>query len=250
MLGLRLGDAPKVLATTTPQPKKWLINLIDEDGVHLTQGRTHDNKVNLSPGFISAVERRFRHTKIAAQELDGVLIQEHPDALWTRQVIEQIRGDAPDRNDLMDIVIGVDPAVGGGDETGSIIASKDEKGLIWVLDDLSIRAEPHRWAGVIASAAEKWRAMRIVVEVNQGGALVEDVLRTKGVRWPIQAVRAKQGKAARAEPVAAAFMDAGVALNTPVKWGGMWPNFEDIPHIELIMPPQKTGHQRDERIGG
>lgn len=88
------------------------------------------------------------------------------------------------------------------------------------MDDLSIRAEPHRWAGVIASAAAKWRAMRIVVEVNQGGALVEDVLRTKGVRWPIQAVRAKQGKAARAEPVAAAFMDAGVALNTPVKWGG------------------------------
>ena len=70
---------------------------------------------------------------------------------------------------------------------------------------------------------------------------MEDVLRTKGVRWPIQAVRAKQGKAARAEPVAAAFMDAGVALNTPVKWGGMWPNFEDIPHIELITPPQKNG---------
>lgn len=95
--------------------------------MHLTQGRTHDNKVNLSPGFISTVERRFRHTKIAAQELDGVLIQEHPDALWTRQIIEQIRGDAPDRNDLMDIVIGVDPAVGGGDVTGIIIAGKDEK---------------------------------------------------------------------------------------------------------------------------
>ena len=121
------------------------------------------------------------------------------------QVIEQIRGDAPDRNDLMDIVIGVDPAVGGGDETGIIIAGKDEKGLIWVLEDLCIRAEPHRWAGVIASAAEKWRAMRIVVEVNQGGALVEDVLRTKGVRWPIR--RPQQGKAARAEPVAAAYAE-------------------------------------------
>ena len=221
MLGLRLGDAPKVLATTTPQPKKWLINLIHEDGVHLTQGRTHDNKANLSPGFITAVETRFRKTKIAAQELDGVLIQEHPDALWTRQIIEKNRKDSPDRDILADIVIGVDPAVGGGYETGIVIAGKDDSGLIWILDDLSLKAEPHRWAGVIASAAEKWRVTRIVVEVNQGWALVEDVLRTKGVRWPIQAVRAKQGKAARAEPVAAAYAER------LIRHGGRFDQLED-----------------------
>ena len=167
------------------------------------------------------METRFRQTKIAAQELDGVLIQEHPDALWIRQGIEQIRETAPDRDALLEIVIGVDPAVGGGDETGIIIAGKDENGLIWVLNDLSLKAEPHRWAGVIARTAEKWRVMRIVVEVNQGGALVEDVLRTKGVRWPIQAVRAKQGKAARAEPVAAAYAER------LIRYGGRFDQLED-----------------------
>ena len=131
------------------------------------------------------------------------------------------RKDSPDRDALADIVIGVDPAVGGGDETGIVIAGKDDNGLIWILDDLSLKAEPHRWAGVIASAAEKWRVTRIVVEVNQGGALVEDVLRTKGVRWPIQAVRAKQGKAARAEPVAAAYAER------LIRHGGRFDQLED-----------------------
>ena len=217
MLGLRLGQHPRALATTTPQPKKWLLDLIKEDGVMLTQGKTQDNHANLSPAFIKAVETRFRQTKLAAQELDGVLIQEHPDALWTRQLIEQNRQDAPSRDDFQEIVIGVDPAVGGRDETGIVVAGKSETGLIWVLDDVSLKADPHRWAGVIVSAAEKWRAIRIVVEVNQGGALVEDVLRTKGVRWPVQSVRARQGKAARAEPVAAAYAEGlirhGLRLN-------------------------------------
>jgi len=39
--------------------------------------------------------------------------------------------------------------------------------------------------------------------------------------------------------VAIAFMDAGQALGCPVKWGGMWKNFEDIPHIEMLRKPKK-----------
>ena len=207
ILGMRLGEKPQIMATTTPQAKAWLIALIKEEGLVLTRGKTIDNKAHLSPAFITAVERRFRNTRLGAQELDGVLITEHPDALWKRALIENYTEAPPKHEDLTEIIIGVDPAVGGGDETGIIIVGRAKNGLIWVLADLSLRAEPHRWASVIAHAASKWQAMKIVVEVNQGGALVEDVLRTKGVRWPIEAVRAKQGKIARAEPIAAAYAE-------------------------------------------
>ncbi len=211
MLGMRAGKHPQTLATTTPQPKQWLINLLDEEGVVTTTGRTKDNQANLAPSFISAMEARFRKSGLATQELDGILIREHPDALWSYAALEKLRREPPSRERLSDILIGVDPAVGGGDETGIIVVGRDVDNHFWVLEDLSLKAEPSRWASVIVSAAKRWRAGKIVVEVNQGGTLIEDLLKTKGVRWPIHAVRAKQGKVARAEPVAAAYMEGMVS---------------------------------------
>ena len=211
MLGLRMGSAPQVMATTTPKPKQWLFDLMAEDGVVLTQGKTEENKANLPPSFLQAVEQRFRQSGLAAQELDGEFIREDPNALWTRETLEQCRDQCPHRDDLTEVFIGVDPALGGGDETGIIVVGRHHDGLLWVLDDASIHAEPSRWASVIVTMARRWRVQKIIVEVNQGGALVEDVLRTKGVTWPILAVRARQGKVARAEPVAALYEAGRVA---------------------------------------
>jgi predicted phage terminase large subunit-like protein len=207
MLGMRIGDYPQTMATTTPRPKQWLSSLIEEDGVVVNYGRTYDNKANLSPSFLLAVQQRFGQTVLAAQEIEGRLMMSHPDALWGREQLAELTKPPPPRDHLTDVLLGVDPAVGGGDETGIIVVGRAEDGSLWVLDDRSLRASPDKWANVIATTAKQWRVMKIVVEVNQGGALVEDLLRTKGVRWPIHAVRAKAGKIARAEPVAASYAE-------------------------------------------
>lgn len=207
MLGMRIGEHPQTMATTTPRPKQWLSRLIKEEGVVVSYGRTYDNKANLSPSFLLAVQERFGQTVLAAQELEGRLITSHPDALWGRDQLAGLIKTPPPRDQLTEVLLGVDPAVGGGDETGIIVVGRAEDGLLWVLDDRSLKAPPDQWAEVIVSTANKWRVMKIVVEVNQGGALVEDLLRTKGVRWPVHAVRAKKGKIARAEPVAASYAE-------------------------------------------
>lgn len=207
MLGMRIGHHPQTMATTTPRSKQWLIDLIAETGVIVNHGRTQDNQANLATSFLTAVEARFGKTALAQQELDGVLITSHPDALWQRDALAGLIKMPPKRDEMAEVIIAVDPAVGGGDETGIIVVGRAHDGLLWVLDDVSLHAAPADWAAVIVKAAQRWQAMKIVVEVNQGGTLVEDLLRTKGVRWPVYPVRAKAGKIARAEPVAAAYAE-------------------------------------------
>lgn len=221
MLGLRIGHAPRVVATTTPRPKKWLVALAAEDGVITTTGRMIENRANLAAEFVETVERRYRHHRLGPQELDGVLLDENPDALWTREAIEAVRRPPPARDALLEVVIGVDPAVGGDDEAGIVIAGRDQHGTCWVLDDASLRAAPAQWAARIVQVSRRWRANRVIVEVNQGGQLVADILHTKGVRLPIQAVHARQAKISRAEPVAAAYAE-GKVLH-----GGRFDRLED-----------------------
>ena len=210
MLGLRIGHAPRVVATTTPRPKKWLMNLIKEEGVIVTTGATHENSENLAAEFLTAVENRYRNTHLGRQELDGCLVEENPDALWKREAIEMIKRPTPERRELVQVVIGVDPAVGGADETGIIVAGKEASGVCWVLEDLSLRAAPTVWASRILQASKRWQANRLVVEVNQGGNLIKDVLHTKGIRLPIRAVHARKTKTARAEPIASAYAEGKV----------------------------------------
>lgn len=221
VLGLRIGDMPRIVATTTPRPKPWLKELASEQGVVVTTGKTVENSVHLAPGFINAVQQRYGHLAMGRQELEGVLITDNPDALWQRSDLVALRRDAPSREDLALVVVGVDPALGGGDETGIIVAGRDRENHIWILEDASLRASPHEWAARIVQASRRWRARRVVVEVNQGGVLVTETLKAKGVRLPIEPVRAVQGKTRRAEPVAAAY---GEGL---VSHGGIFERLED-----------------------
>ena len=119
--------------------------------------------------------------------------------------MENYRNPAPDRNDFIRIVVGVDPAIGGANETGIIVAGKTADGHIWVLGDYSLQAPADRWAQRVRSCFTSWRADCVVVEVNQGGDLVTHLLRHNGSSLPIRNVRAFKSKAARAEPVAAAY---------------------------------------------
>lgn len=210
MLGLRVGDMPRVVATTTPRPKQWLISLSQQPDVVVSYGSSFENAPNLAPGFLESVKARYGALDLGRQELEGCLLREHPEALWNRSNLNMIRKPTPERSDLTHVVVGIDPAIGGADETGIIVAGRDGDGCFWVLEDASLRAPPNQWARRISQISRSWRANRLVAEVNQGGNLVTDVLRTRGIRLPIQTVRASQGKSVRAEPVAAAYAEGQV----------------------------------------
>ena len=221
MLGLRLGDAPRVMATTTPRPVPLVRRLVKERGVAETRGRTADNEMNLPRDYVSGVKAAYEGTRWGRQELDGELIEDAEGALWTRDLLERQRTAAAP--ELTRVVIGVDPPVTDhGDACGIIAAGLGGDGKAYVLADHSVSgASPEGWARAVASAAEIWNADRVVAEDNQGGNMVESTLRAADLAMPIKRVHASRGKSARAEPVAALY-EAGRAFHA-----GAFPELED-----------------------
>lgn len=225
LLGLRLGALPQVMATTTPRAVPLVQRLIAQaergDAV-LTRGSSHANAANLPSRFIARMVRSLGRSALARQELDGELLLDIEGALWTRAGLEACREPAVSSPPVR-VVIGVDPpATAQGDACGIIAAALGEDGLVRVLADASVeRPSPERWARAVASAAAAWQADRVVAEANQGGAMVASVLRAAAVNLPLRLVHARQGKVARAEPVAALY-EAG-----RVRHAGQFPQLED-----------------------
>ncbi len=224
LLGLRLGEQPRVLATTTPRAVPLVRRLLaePEDQLVVVHGRTDESRDNLSGRFLRDVTRRYGKSLLGRQELDGELIEDLPGALWTRTMLEASREDAA-ASPPARIVVAVDPpASASGDACGIVVCALGEDGLGRVLADCSMeKASPEKWARAAANAADKWQADRIVAEANQGGAMVASVLRAAGLALPVKLVHASRGKAARAEPVAALY-EAG-----RVKHCGQFPQLED-----------------------
>jgi phage terminase large subunit-like protein len=206
MFGLRLGDDPRVVVTTTPRPIKLLRDLLADPNVAVTRGRTADNRANLAPAFLEQVVKQYEGTRLGRQELDAELLDDIPGALWQRGVIEAARLHGTP--ELARIVVAIDPAAAsnaGADETGIIVAGRDAGGHGYVLADASGRYPPAGWARTALSAYAAHRADRIVAEVNNGGEMVKATLRTVDPNVAFSAVRAARGKAARAEPIAALY---------------------------------------------
>jgi phage terminase large subunit-like protein len=223
MFGLRLGATPRVLATTTPRPTPLIRALLADDGVAVTRARTVDNAFNLAPGFIKAVHAAYGGTRLGRQELDGELIGERADALWTRDQIESARvRQAPP---LARICVAVDPPASSGrhaDACGLMVAGVTPEGVAHVLEDATLaRVRPDQWASRAAALFHRWQADAVVVEVNQGGDMAEAVLRQVDEALPIVAVRATRGKFLRAEPVAALY------ARGLVRHVGAFPELED-----------------------
>lgn len=221
-MGLRLGECPQVLATTTPRSVPLLRRLLDQSDAVVTRGRSEDNADNLPARFLGDIRRQYGRSLLGRQELDGELIEEVPGALWSRALIERLREAGPS-SPAMRTVIGVDPPVSAtGDACGILVCALGADGLFRVLADCSVaRASPERWARAVASAAAQWQADRVVAEANQGGAMVESVLRAADLTLPLRLVRASRGKVARAEPVAALY-EGG-----KVRHAGQFPELED-----------------------
>ncbi|WP_354544012.1 terminase family protein [Roseovarius sp. MBR-78] len=210
--GLRLGEAPQVCVTTTPRNVGVLKDILASASTVVTSAPTEANAANLAQGFLEEVRARYAGTRLGRQELDGVLVDAAEDALWTPAMIEAGRVEAAP--DLDRIVVAVDPPVtghAGSDECGIVVVGAVTRGPVqdwraYVLDDASVSAaSPATWARAAIRAMEHWGAERLVAEVNQGGDLVEQVIRQVDPLVPFRKVHASRGKAARAEPVAALY---------------------------------------------
>jgi len=226
MMGMRLGDRPRVLATTTPRPVPLVRGLVAREGgdVIVTRGRTADNVANLADGFVAAMEQSYGATRLGRQELEGELIAEVEGALWNRELLDRCRvAHVPEREDgdalLSRVVVGVDPpASAHGDACGIVVAGLGPDGRAYVIADASVeKATPEGWARAVAHAAAVHGADRVIAEANNGGAMVESVLRAAEAALPVRLVHASRGKAARAEPVAALY-EAGRVRHRGAFW--------------------------------
>lgn len=208
-LGIRLGEAPQLLLTTTPRPHGWLKALLAEPGVVVTRGRTSDNRA-LPAEFIAAMQRRYAGTLIGRQELDGEIIEDLAGALWTRALLDGCRTKAA--AGVTRVVVGVDPPAGGAEGVcGIVVAGLGPDGNAVVLADASVAgAGPNGWARAVVAAAAAHDADRVIVEINNGGDMVTAVLQSVGATLAIQPVRAAHGKVARAEPVASLYREGRV----------------------------------------
>lgn len=222
-MGLRLGDDPRLMATTTPRAVPLMRRLLGDPGVAVTHGTTYENAANLPAPFLSSMKRSFGGTVLGRQELEGQMLAEVEGALWSRALIENCRAAAANDAALLRVVVGVDPpATARGDECGIVVAALCEDGRAHVLADCSLpRPSPERWARAVAVAAQAWGADRVVAEANQGGDMVRSVMHAADCALPIKLVHASRGKAARAEPVAALY-EAG-----RVRHAGMFAQLED-----------------------
>ena len=209
---LRLGDHPQVCVTTTPRNVGVLKDLLKRDSTVVTSAPTEANRANLAASFLDEVRARYAGTRLGRQELEGVLLEDSEGALWSTAQLEAARIEAVP--DLDRIVVAIDPPVtgrDGSDECGIIVAGAMTRGPVqnwraYVLADASVgAASPATWAKAAIRAMERHGADRLVAEVNQGGDLVEMVIRQIDPLVPVKAVHASKGKVARAEPVAALY---------------------------------------------
>jgi len=208
MFGLRLGENPQCLITTTPKPIKILKDLIVRDDVHLTKGNTFENRENLAESALEMMRERYEGTALGRQELYAEILDDVEGALWNNALIETTRLQAEDERELSQIIVAVDPAVTTGDnsdETGIVVVGKDRNNEYYVLEDLSGRHTADSWGRIVLNAYYEWEADRIIAEVNNGGDLVEKVIRDKDNNVSYRSVRATRGKMLRAEPIAALY---------------------------------------------
>jgi phage terminase large subunit-like protein len=207
MLTMRIGERPRVVATTTPRGVPLVRRLMRERGVAVTRGATHSNRHNLSPTWLATMDVLYGGTRLGRQELGGEMLEDVEGALWSRALVERCRVAADGVGKPRRVVIGVDPpATSTGDACGIVVAAWLRDGRVAVVEDASVeRAATHAWAQAVAAAAARWGADRVVAESNMGGEMVTAVLAQADVALPVVGVHASVGKARRAEPVALAY---------------------------------------------
>jgi phage terminase large subunit-like protein len=218
---MRLGDSPRIVATTTPRAVPLVRRLLKEKGVAITRGAMVANRANLPVSYVESMAEVYGSARLGRQELLGEFLEDLEDALWTRDLLERCR--AKEAPEMRRIVIGVDPpASTGGDACGIVVVGKGADGKAYVLADHSVSGRsPEGWARAVSAAALAWGADRVVAEANNGGDMVISTLRAADVNMPVKKVHASRGKSARAEPVSMLYT-SGKAFHL-----GAFPELED-----------------------
>lgn len=266
--GLRLGDNPKQIITTTPRPIKLLKDIISRDDTYITTGTTYENLENLAPAFRAQIVTRYEGTRTGRQELNAELLEDIPGALWQRSVIDECRAKRLENGDIeykgkiveiVEIYVAVDPTTGSGededkdqnDECGIIVFAKGRDGRGYVLADKSIYGSPDEWGKAAVEAYDEFKANWLVYEGNQGGEMVAAVIRAcaKSLREaskrtsdhiPLRKVIASRGKATRAEPVSALYEQKRVSHV------GSFPRLEDqMAEFTADFDKKKAGYSPD-----
>jgi len=204
--GLRLGEFPQTIVTTTPKPIKIIKELIASDNVKVVRGSTFDNARNLAASALAQYKLRYENTRLGRQELYGEILDNVEGALWTREIIDKARiVTAPP---LVRIVVAIDPAVTSNatsDETGIVVAGVSSNGEYYILDDKSLRATPDAWARVAVEMYHAHNADKIVAETNNGGDMVILLLKQVDASIAVKKVTATRGKQLRAEPISSLY---------------------------------------------
>jgi len=218
-MGLRLGDNPRMMITTTPRPIPALLELYTSPDCRTTKSTTYDNKVNLAKAFIDSMKKTYGKTRLGRQELDGEIIEDVEGALWQRSLIEQCRvKEAPA---CERIVVGLDPPASKKGICGIVVAGRIDDQAYVLADWTKEMLTPLQWADRTADAYEQFEADCVVAEANQGGDMVKSTLFGAHPNMKVILVHASRGKVARAEP-ASAMYELG-----RVHHAGVFPELED-----------------------
>jgi len=163
-----------------------------------------DNTENLLPDYLLSLSQMSDRQK--ARFYYGEFTADVENALWQRKYIKRV---LPDKlPDMRRVIVAIDPAVSsevGSDLTGIVCMGLGVDNHGYVLADDSGKFRPEDWARRAKSLYYQFNADRIIAEVNQGGDMVESVLKAQGAKLPYKAVRASRGKVVRAEPIAALY---------------------------------------------
>mgnify|MGYP003109102826 CR=1 FL=1 len=221
--GLRIGKQPRIIATTTPRPTKFMRELVKDETTVAVGGDSDENKANLHPLWYQNVINPLIGTRRGRQEKQGLLLDDVEGALWTHDLIDRYRvPDVPDNVALTRIPVGVDPS-GGGDEIGIVAVGKGNDGHYYVMRDRSLHGTPNQWGLEVVKVYHELQADRVVGEKNYGGDMVEATIRNieGGAHVAYTGVTASRGKAIRAEPISALY-ERGLVHHV-----GMFPELED-----------------------
>ncbi|HUK34786.1 MAG TPA: terminase family protein, partial [Vicinamibacterales bacterium] len=239
MMGLRMGPNPQCCATTTPRSIPWLTELMGKPSTVVSKGTSYENRVNLSPKWFHDVIRSYEGTRLGRQEINAEVLGDVEGALWTRSLIEENRVEKMPC-EAVRTVVAIDPAVTAeeeSDECGILTCALGTDGQGYVLADDSLRISPDGWARRAIRAYNEHDADRVIGEANNGGDLIETVLRTVERSVPYSKVHASKSKHTRAEPVSALYEQG------KVHHVGSFPMLED--EMSTWVPGDKSPNRMD-----
>jgi len=222
MFGLRNREDLRILVTTTPRPIPIIKELKDDPNTKDITGSTYENRDNLPQKYFDYVIRKYEGTRLGRQEIYGQILEDNPNALWTRKIIENNRRNKAPK--LIRVAIAIDPQATDNimsSETGIIGGGLSEDRHVWILEDATVKGSPDKWGNAAVTVYHKLEAGRIIGEVNNGGDMVEYVIRSIESNLPYMGVRASRGKYIRAEPVSALYEQG------KIHHVGSFPDLED-----------------------